>query len=119
MVRGYNQPRAVSLTRRRGDAGFGYVTGYGFRLAWVALLLLSMAAAADLSSGLLSAAASGKTDQVSTLLAKGANVEAKDKNGRTPLMLAAQHGHADTVRLLLSKGAKADARDRSGWTAYG
>ena len=94
--------------------------GYSLWCAAAALLLTALAAsAADLSAGLLSAAASGKTDQVSSLLAKGANLESKDKNGRTPLMLAAQHGQAEIVKLLLSKGAKADARDRFGWTAYG
>ncbi len=84
------------------------------------LLALSLAAAAaDLSSNLLDAAAAGKTNAVKALLDKGANVEARDKKDRTPLMLAAQHGHADTIRLLLANGARADARDQLGYTAYG
>ena len=74
---------------------------------------------ADYSASLLSAAVAGKTDEVKALLSKGADIEATDKNQRTPLMLAAQHGHADTVRFLIGKGAKADARDRFGWTAFG
>lgn len=85
----------------------------------LALILCLSAGAADPSSALLSAAASGKTAEVQALLEKGASIEAQDKSGRTPLMLAAQHGHADTVRLLLQKGAHADARDRSGLTAFG
>ena len=75
--------------------------------------------AADLSAQILSASASGKTSDVQALLAKGAPLEAHDKEGRTPLMLAAQHGYAETVRALLAKGARADARDKSGFTAYG
>lgn len=74
---------------------------------------------ADLSAGLLAAAAGGSTSEVKSLLDKGAKVDARDKKQRTPLMLAAQHGHAETARLLLSKGADADARDRDGFTAYG
>ena len=74
---------------------------------------------ADPASDLLTAARKGQTDRVRSLLAKKAPIEAKDKEGRTPLMLAAEHAHADTVRLLLDKGAAVGARDRQGWTAYG
>ncbi len=83
------------------------------------VLVCGAASAADPSAELLSSSARGQTDRVTSLLGAGANLEAKDKRGRTPLMLAAQHGHADTVRLLLAKGADPDARDRAGWTAYG
>ena len=43
---------------------------------------------------------------------------ARDKDGRTPLMLAAQYGRTDSVRLLLDKGAKPDARDTHHWNAF-
>lgn len=84
------------------------------------ILAFSLAAqGADFSAGLLTAAAGGNTNEVKSLLEKGAKVDARDKKQRTPLMLAAQHGHAETARLLLSKGADAAARDRDGFTAYG
>ncbi len=90
------------------------------RLLFPALLIcLFPAWAADLAPQILSAAAAGKIADVQALLDKGAPVEVRDKDGRTPLMLAAQHGHAEAVRLLLAKGARADARDKSGFTAYG
>jgi hypothetical protein len=78
---------------------------------------LSMTAAA-VPLDILEAARKGKDKEVEALLAKGSDLEARDKNGRTPLMLAAQYGRTACVRLLLSKGAKADARDSHGWNAF-
>src|SRR6266581_8006491 len=88
-------------------------------LVMAAALLLTLAAlAADTQPDLLEAARKGKTAQVETLLAHGADVEMRDKNGRTPLMLAAQYGRTATVKLLLAKGARPDARDARGWNAF-
>src|SRR6185312_16553460 len=90
-----------------------------YSLAAALTILLTSAFAADRSSELLAAASKGDTPRVQALLKSGANVEATDKNDRTPLMLAAQHGYADTVRALLASGAKTDTRDKSGFTAFG
>jgi hypothetical protein len=78
----------------------------------------SVLTAADAGKELLDAAAQGHTARVQDLVAKGASLETRDKNGRTPLMLAAQHGHAATVGFLLGKGANAAARDQTGATAW-
>src|ERR1035441_8766576 len=67
---------------------------------------------------ILEAARKGQSKEIEALLAKGADLEARDKEGRTPLMLAAQYGRTATVRLLLGKGAKPDARDTRRWNAY-
>ena len=67
---------------------------------------------------ILEAAKKGKAKEIEALLNKGADLEAKDRDGRTPLMLAAQYGRTSTVRLLLAKGAKPDARDRHRWNAF-
>ena len=72
----------------------------------------------DLSDDLRQAALRGRNEQVKGFLDDGANLEAADRNGRTPLMLAAQHGQPATVELLLGRGANAAARDRDGATAY-
>ena len=74
--------------------------------------------AADEPLDILQAARKGMTRELATLLLKGADLEARDKQGRTPLMLAAQYGRTATLRLLLEKGAKPDVRDSHGWNAY-
>ncbi len=53
---------------------------------------------------------------VQLLLDKGANIEAKDTDGWTPLMSAAVNGHEAVVQLLLGKGANIEAKDEDGWT---
>ena len=68
--------------------------------------------------GILDAARKGLSREVETALLKGADIEARDKEGRTPLLLAAQYGRTANVRLLLAKGANPNARDTQGWSAY-
>lgn len=45
------------------------------------------------------------------------DVEVRDNDGSTPLMVAAQNGHDLVVYLLLNKGAQVDAQDNQGFTA--
>src|SRR5439155_20612368 len=68
---------------------------------------------------LLLAAAGGPTDLVAMLLDAGADVNAKDVRGMTPLMLASacDHTSPDVIRLLLSKGADVHAKSPEGETA--
>jgi len=51
------------------------------------------------------------------LLAKGANVNLKARNGMTPLMMAASNANAEMVEELLKKHADVTARDPRGMTA--
>ena len=53
-------------------------------------------------------------DAIEALLDRGARVDAKDKEGRTALMLAARSGDAAAVRLLIAKGARVTDRDVAG-----
>ena len=50
------------------------------------------------------------------LIAKGADVNAKNDNGVTPSHLAAQKGHNEVVELLIVKGADVNAKTESGGT---
>ena len=65
-------------------------------------------------TGLHLAAFFGIKAIVQLLLEKGAEIEAKDNYGRTPLSWAAENGHEATVKLLLEKGAEIEAKDNYG-----
>lgn len=62
-------------------------------------------------------AAHGALSCVAALLQQGADVNARDKNGRTALIHACEGGYIQIVRLLLEKQAAADLRDKDGNTA--
>jgi len=66
---------------------------------------------------LITPPAGDSTGVVGLLLYAGADLNAKDKDGKTALMYAAENGHADAVRSLLDKGADVNAKDNGGWTA--
>ena len=60
------------------------------------------------------AAETGDLNKVKRLLRKGADVNAKEFNGYTPLMWAVAHtGHVEIVKVLLEKGADVSVRGKS------
>ncbi|RYP03601.1 hypothetical protein DL764_005031 [Monosporascus ibericus] len=63
-----------------------------------------------------SAAEKGHKKIVQLLFDKGAELDAKDSNSRTPLLWAAENGHKEIVQLLLDEGAKTDTKDNDGRT---
>jgi uncharacterized protein len=63
-------------------------------------------------AGLHAAAASGNVAEIERLLASGADREARDGNGRTPLHVAVYRNRYDAARVLLAKGVNANAFDR-------
>ncbi|MDX1605496.1 MAG: peptidoglycan-binding protein [Candidatus Competibacterales bacterium] len=70
------------------------------------LTLTPLAGAAELHN----AARSGDTNRVQSLLGAGAEVNARDDYGFTPLLLADLNGHDDTVRVLRRRGGSAGLR---------
>ena len=51
------------------------------------------------------------------LISHGADINAKDRNGRTPLHLAAGGRSLEALKILISKGANINEKDRDGHTA--
>lgn len=65
-------------------------------------------------TSLQEAAFHGNTQAVQILLDAGADIEAKDNQGRTPLHLALSE--ASTMRFLIGAGADIKSKDDKGWT---
>jgi cytohesin len=65
---------------------------------------------------LVLAALKGNTGRVIELLDAGADPDASDLQGRTPLLEAAFGGHSTTVSALIEAGADPNTRDADGWT---
>jgi ankyrin repeat protein len=60
-------------------------------------------------TGLFAAAARGDASQIGALVAGGAQVDARDAHGRTPLHVAAFGRHAEAMRALVAAGADPNA----------
>ncbi len=57
------------------------------------------------------AAATGDLAAIATAVASGADIDARDERGRTPLMIATEARQTDVVRALLDAGADVDLQD--------
>jgi quinoprotein dehydrogenase-associated probable ABC transporter substrate-binding protein len=127
----YNDAEDVKLFASRGAdpnvlsrqnlTPLGVAAQYGKNEAAVALI----AAGADprrpigeaAYTPLMLASANDASELVQALLAKGADVNARNTGGVTALMMAAANGHADMVGLLLHAGANVQAQTDRGDTA--
>ncbi|CAG9310782.1 unnamed protein product [Blepharisma stoltei] len=68
-------------------------------------------------SPLLLASQLGKLEMVEYLVSRGADLNARDFEGNTPLMMAVIHEQTDVIKALVSFGAKLDLKDNYGYTA--
>ena len=70
------------------------------------------------TDALFRATVEGNADMVRSLLSSpGAEVNATNERGNTPLLEAARYGHEDICRLLIAAGADVKAKDKDGKTA--
>jgi carboxyl-terminal processing protease len=84
----------------------------------IPVVLILIAGCATTQSQLQLAAWAGDTETVEELLAKGADVNSKNTQGKTALMIAAEKGHIEIVQVLLSAGADVNTKDNRGRTAF-
>ena len=59
----------------------------------------------------------GEFKMAEDLIALGADVNAQNDFGQTPLSIASYEGHIGIVTLLIDSGADVNATDVNGWTA--
>lgn len=70
------------------------------------------------TDALFRATREGNADMVRSLVSTpGADVNATDERGSTPLLEAARYGHDDVTRVLIAAGADVKAKDNEGNTA--
>ena len=70
----------------------------------------------ELNKRLYDAVSGNRISEIEQLLKQGADVNAKDKNGWTPLHQAANKGFPEIVKLLIKNGADVNVKDKDGWT---
>lgn len=99
-------------------------TANGIARHIVLLLLLSAVATMPVAKGqppndtaLYKAVIAGDGAKVRQLILDGADVNARDKRGRTPLMVTAGKGQAEIVEMLLAAGARVNAKMDGGTSA--
>jgi hypothetical protein len=85
--------------------------------AYVSAQVAPSAAEAGQYAGLHAAAHRGDVNEIRNLIASGANVEARDRHGRTPLHVATFARQRDAIRLLANAGANLGAMENDRYDA--
>jgi len=70
------------------------------------------------AAALFNAILKDRAHMVESLLRTGVNIDTRNTDGMTPLMLAASRGNIPIVRLLLGKGSDLSAKNLNGANAY-
>jgi len=85
----------------------------------IAFLVLSIVPRVRIvtASELMEAVRNGDLFSIRELFEDGVDINEKDNEGHTPLLVAAAKGYKNVVELLLQNGAERDAQDSDGNTA--
>jgi ankyrin repeat protein len=110
----HDTPEQRALIRRLLAAGADVDAGTPPRLTGSAPIRNAEGTALGVVAG---RGSRGSVQMVEVLLAGGANVDARQTGGRTPLMLAAATGNIAVVRVLLDARADVNAEDSEGKSA--
>jgi len=78
------------------------------------LLVVSLAGMTSCAVNILTATDSGNVGDVEKAIASGADINKRDSDGNTPLILAAKHGDFAIVKILVIKGATIRAKNKDG-----
>ena len=81
------------------------------------MTLLSYSSLKNADVSLRAAVLIGDLAKVKSLIEEGADINAKDASGNTPLYYAIQQRNEDIAELLIAKGADVNAKNKSGQTA--
>jgi serine/threonine-protein phosphatase 6 regulatory ankyrin repeat subunit B len=117
LVPPYNIPMGVPLAVKKIDSKVG------LNNVWVKVQF----SAADITRladktrkaklDFLVAVKNGNAKKLSALLDKNPDIDARYKDGMTPLILAAKKGYTEIVQIILDKGADVNEEADDGWTA--
>ena len=106
------------VQRNRGEQVKGPITFRILLAVFIVLAGCSQKTDNVQTNELFRATREGNTDMVRALLSSpGADVNATDERGSTPLLEAARYGHEDVCLVLIAAGANLKAKDRDGKTA--
>ena len=86
-------------------------------LTTIAAVLLVGCGDQEKDNALLDATIDGDIEAVKECFEKGANINAKNKDGRCPLHLAALMGYDVIAEFLIAKGSDVNSWDKNGKTA--
>ncbi len=85
-------------------------------LVFLLLISCNQAYKGGYSQELLETVSKGELSKAKDFISKGADVNIKNKDGKTPLHIAVENNYEDIVKLLLQKNADVNAKDNNGNT---
>jgi ankyrin repeat protein len=119
-----NQPAIVkALLARNADSNLQDNNGWSalmkavYRRNTECVVTIADRSRQEVNHGLLIAALMGHKETAQALLDRGAEIDSRAEDGRTPLMLAASKGNTNLVEFFLHAGADPALTDNSGATA--